>query len=369
MEYSNLIRNFQEVFFWFTCFDDSLKIQMDYARNPIYSYSIILCTKYIDPYYTIKIMDIYDCLIIGSGSAGATASLYCSRSCLKNMMFTGESWGGLLTTTHIVENYPGCYPAVSGYELMEKMIAQARHYGTIVQNETCSSICKNDVTCSSIYKNEKLFTIKTQNGEYYGRTVIWATGSTPKKLLIPGEKFYENKGLSYCAVCDGFFFKGMDVAVIGGGNSALEEAIFLSRIVNKVHLIHRRDNFRGETILQNEVENNPKIQIHRSYISMAVEGDEEKLTSLKIKNIKSNEEHNIPVQGVFIAIGHQPNTGLIKDLVDLDESGYVKADNTHTKTSGLFVAGDVQDSVYRQAVTAASSGCIAAMEVIKYLRK
>jgi thioredoxin reductase (NADPH) len=273
-------------------------------------------------------------------------------------MFTGDSWGGLLTTTHIVENYPGCYPAISGYQLMEKMINQAQHYGTIVKQETCIEISKVD----------NLFCLKTQQQTYYGHSVIWATGSTPQKLMIPGETLYENKGVSYCAVCDGFFFKNCDVAVIGGGNSALEEAIFLARIVNQVYLIHRRDDFRGEKILQKEVENNPKIQIYRSYMGISVEGDEQNLTSLKIKNLKNNQEETLSIAGLFIAIGHKPNTHLIKDLVDLDENEYVKAHNTHTKLPGFFVAGDVQDSIYRQAVTAAASGCIASMEAIKYLR-
>jgi thioredoxin reductase (NADPH) len=311
-------------------------------------------------------MEIWDSIIVGSGSAGATAGLYISRNCLKNLLLTGPQRGGLLTTTHIVENFPGVFPAVSGYELMEIMLNQAAHYGTVIQDEEVMEVI---VIEDFLWENKpiNLFKITTHNNIYYGKTVVWATGSTPNKLGVYGEYQLENKGVSYCAVCDGFFFKNKVVAVIGGGNSAMEESLFLSNIVHKVYLVHRRNEFRGEQILYQEIIKTSNIELKTPNILDKING-KEFVESIDIKNPNTGIVENIPVEGVFIAIGHNPNTQLIKAMVNLDENNYVNAVNGHTNIKGLFVAGDVQDSVYRQAVTAAASGCIAAMEIIKFLK-
>jgi thioredoxin reductase (NADPH) len=308
-------------------------------------------------------MDIWDCIIVGSGSAGATAGIYASRGCVKNLLLTGKQWGGLLTTTHIVENFPGIFPAVSGYELMEIMLRQAAHYGTIIKEEEAMEVLAIE---NHPLTQCQLFKITTDKATYYGKSVVWATGSTPKRLDAPGEDALENKGVSYCATCDGFLYKNKVVAVVGGGNSAMEEALFLSNIVHRVNVIHRRDAFRGEAILYNEMVNNDKIQLNTFKVVEGIHG-KDGVESITIKDVNTNEITEIPVDAVFIAIGHTPNTQLIKAMIHLDGHGYVNAVNTHTNVPGFFVAGDVQDSVYRQAVTAASSGCISAMEVIKYL--
>jgi thioredoxin reductase (NADPH) len=311
-------------------------------------------------------MEVWDCIVVGSGSAGATAGLYISRSCLKNLLLAGPQRGGLLTTTHIVENFPGIFPSVSGYDLMEIMLNQASHYGTVIQDEEVIEII---VIRDFLWETQSinLFKITTHNNIYYSKSVIWATGSTPNKLGVPGEYELDNKGVSYCAVCDGFFYKDKIVAVIGGGNTAMEESLFLSNIVHKVNVIHRRNEFRGEKILQEEIKKTNNIQLHTPKVLEKINGIDN-VESIDIKDVDSGEITNIPVEGVFIAIGHNPNTQLIKTIVDLDENNYVNSVNGHTNIPGLYVAGDVQDSIYRQAVTAAASGCIAAMEVIKYLK-
>jgi thioredoxin reductase (NADPH) len=312
-------------------------------------------------------MKIWDCIIVGSGSAGATAGLYTSRGCVENLLLAGLQRGGLLTTTHIVENFPGCFPPKSGPELMEIMLNQAAHYGTIIKDQEVIEIIviTDGYNCNN--NNYNLFRIKTYDETYYSKTVIWATGSSPRKLNIPGENTLENKGVSYCAVCDGFFYKDKVVAVVGGGNTAMEESLFLSNIVKEVNIIHRRDEFRGEKILYNEILNNKKINIHTYEVVDTINGLNE-VQSITLKNVNTNETKVLSVEGVFIAIGHDPNTQLIKSIINLDGHGYVNATNTHTNIKGFFVAGDVQDSIYRQAVTAAASGCISAMETIKYLK-
>jgi thioredoxin reductase (NADPH) len=311
-------------------------------------------------------MEIWDCIIVGSGSAGATAGIYTSRGCVKNLLLTGYQRGGLLTTTHIVENFPGIFPAISGYDLMEIMLNQAAHYGTVIREEEALEVVVIDQDPLTQTPNN-LFKITTNENIYYGKTVIWATGSMPKKLGAPGESHLENKGVSYCATCDGFLYKDKIVAVVGGGNTAMEEALFLSNIVHKVNVIHRRDEFRGENILYKQMMANPKIDVHTFKVVDSIQGDDE-VHSIVVKDVQNNTEKTIDVDGVFIAIGHTPNTSIIKALINLDGHGYVNAQNTHTNVLGFFVAGDVQDSVYRQAVTAASSGCIGAMEAIKYLK-
>ena len=304
---------------------------------------------------------IWDTIIVGSGSAGATAGLYLSRACLKNLLFTGDQRGGLLTTTHIVENFPGIFPAISGPELMEIMINQAASFGTEIKEEFVTHVS---------YENNghhNIFTLTTRDNVYEAKSIVWATGSTPKMLNIPGEIELNNKGVSYCAVCDAFFYKNQDVAVVGGGNTALEEALFLSNVVNKVHLIHRRDEFRGEKILYEQVKNNPKITIHYWSVVESINGSEG-VDNITIKNLQDNTISTLYVNGIFIAIGHKPNTAIIKDIINLDDDGYVLGHYGKTNLEGFFVAGDVQDHIYRQAVTAAGAGCIAALEIIKYLK-
>ena len=309
-------------------------------------------------------MDILDCIIVGSGSAGATAGIYASRGCVKNLLLTGNQRGGLLTTTHIVENFPGIFPAVSGYDLMEIMLNQAAHYGTVIKDEEVIEILAID---NHPLTNTQLFKVTSNQSIYYSKTVVWATGSTPKRLDAPGESELENKGVSYCATCDGFLYKNKVVAVVGGGNTAMEEALFLSNIVHQVNVIHRRDEFRGEAILYNEMTHNNKIKLNTFKVVESING-QDGVESVTIKDTNTGEISDIPVDAVFIAIGHTPNTQLIKAMINLDGHGYVNAVNTHTNVPGFFVAGDVQDSVYRQAVTAAASGCVSAMEVIKYLK-
>ncbi len=299
----------------------------------------------------------YDVIIIGSGPAGYTAAIYAARANLSVLMFQGYSVGGQLMLTSDVENYPGFEEGILGPPMMEKFEAQARRFGT--------EMIPEDVT--DIDFSTRPFKITTDSGEYLARTVILATGATAKWLGLPNEQRLQGRGVSACATCDGFFFKNKEIAVVGGGDTALEEANFLTRYASHVTLIHRRDTLRASKIMQERTFKNPKISIIWDTDVIDVQGDDA-VTGLLLYNRKTGEESVLPVQGFFLAIGHQPNTELFKGFIDMDKAGYiVPVDHTMTNIPGVFAAGDVTDHRYRQAVTAAGDGCRAAIDLERWL--
>ena len=299
----------------------------------------------------------YDVIIIGSGPAGYTAAIYAARANLSVLMFQGYSVGGQLMLTSEVENYPGFEEGILGPPMMEKFEAQARRFGT--------EMIPEDVT--DIDFSTRPFKITTDSGEYLARTVIIATGATAKWLGLPNEQRLQGRGVSACATCDGFFFKNKEIAVVGGGDTALEEANFLTRYASHVTLIHRRDTLRASKIMQERTFKNPKISIIWDTDVIDVQGDDA-VTGLLLYNRKTGEESVLPVQGFFLAIGHQPNTELFKGFIEMDKAGYiVPVDHTMTNIPGVFAAGDVTDHRYRQAVTAAADGCRAAIDLERWL--
>jgi thioredoxin reductase (NADPH) len=301
-------------------------------------------------------------LVIGSGPAGATACIYGARANLKPILVQGLNPGGQLTITTEVENYPGFAKPIMGPYLMEKMIEQARNVGVEIITDHIISLVKDN----------ELFLAKGMGGSsYIAESIIICTGAEAKWLGLESERKYQGFGVSGCATCDGFFFKNKYVAVIGGGNTAVEEALYLTNHAEKVTLIHRRNSLRAEKILQDRLYKNPKIEIIWDHIVEEIIGSDnpKSVTSIRIKNIKNGELSQVSLDGVFIAIGHKPNTELFRGLVDIDEDGYIitKPNSTRTNIEGIFAAGDVQDKIYRQAVTAAGTGCMAALEAMKYL--
>lgn len=302
-------------------------------------------------------------LIIGGGPAGYTAAIYAARANLKPILVQGMQPGGQLTITTDVENYPGFADPIQGPWLMEQMQKQAEHVGTALIGDTIT-----DVDFS-----KRPFVCKGDSGDaYVADTVIIATGAQARWLGLESEKFFQGFGVSACATCDGFFYKGKDVAVIGGGNSALEEALYLTNFASSVTMIHRRDSFRGEKILHDRVAANPKIKVIWDSKVDEIVGDTQpakSVTGVKISNMKTGAVSTVPVHGVFVAIGHDPATKVFKGHVKMDESGYILTapDSTATNISGVFAAGDVKDKVYRQAVTAAGMGCMAALEAERFL--
>src|ERR1051326_3458298 len=299
----------------------------------------------------------YDVIIIGSGPAGYTAAIYASRANLSVLMFQGYQVGGQLMLTSDVENYPGFEEGILGAPMMEKFEVQARRFGT--------EMIPEDVT--AIDFSERPFRLTTDSGEYLARTIIIATGASAKWLGLPSEQRLQGRGVSACATCDGFFFKGKEVAVIGGGDTAMEEASFLSRYASHVTVIHRRDTLRASKIMQDRAFKNPKISFIWDTDVTEVLGDEA-VTGLQLRNVKTGEESVLPVQGLFLAIGHEPNTGLFKGIIDMDQKGYiVPVEYTMTNVPGVFAAGDVTDHRYRQAVTAAGDGCRAAIDLERWL--
>jgi thioredoxin reductase (NADPH) len=299
----------------------------------------------------------YDVIIIGSGPAGYTAAIYAARANLSVLMFQGYSVGGQLMLTSDVENYPGFEEGILGPPMMEKFEAQARRFGT--------EMIPEDVT--EIDFSTRPFKITTDSGDYLARTVIIATGATAKWLGLPNEQRLQGRGVSACATCDGFFFKNKEIAVVGGGDTALEEANFLTRYASHVTLIHRRDTLRASKIMQERTFKNPKISIIWDTDVIDVQGDDA-VTGLLLYNRKTGEESVLPVQGFFLAIGHQPNTELFKGFIEMDKAGYiVPVDHTMTNIPGVFAAGDVTDHRYRQAVTAAADGCRAAIDLERWL--
>lgn len=297
-------------------------------------------------------------IIIGSGPAGYTAAVYTSRASLNPLMIEGEEAGGQLMITSDVENFPGFSGGVTGPALMEEMRKQAERFGTRMIRK---NVTKTDLST-------RPFKIWVGNDLYLADTVIISTGATAKYLGLPSEKSYYNKGVSACATCDGAFFKNMEVAVVGGGDTAMEEANFLTRFATKVHLIHRRDSFRASKVMAQRALNNPKITPVWDTEVIEVLGDQF-VTGLKIRNLKTNAISDLKVQGMFLAIGHKPNTEIFGGQLQLDETGYIvtKPHSSYTSIDGVFAAGDVQDHVYRQAITAAGSGCMAAIDAERWL--
>jgi thioredoxin reductase (NADPH) len=298
-------------------------------------------------------------IIIGSGPAGYTAAIYAARANLKPLMIEGLTPGGQLMITSDVENYPGFDKGITGPELMEIMRKQAQRFET--------RFITNNVT--KVDFSKRPFKVWVEDEMHEAQTVIISTGASAKWLGIPSEQKFMGKGVSACATCDGAFFKNVDVAVVGGGDTAMEEASFLTRFAKQVFLVHRRDKFRASKIMQERVLANPKIKPIYDSVVDEILGDNKGVAGVKIKNLKTNAMSELKVQGYFSAIGHKPNTEIFKDFIKTSENGYIltKPGTTQTNVVGVFAAGDVQDHVYRQAVTAAGTGCMAALEAERFL--
>lgn len=298
-----------------------------------------------------------DVIIIGSGPAGLTAAIYAARANLKPLVIAGMEQGGQITLTDDLENYPGFPEGVKGFELYQTLEKQAQRFGAEMMYDVVTEV---DLT-GDVKK------VKTAKEEFEAKVVIIATGSTPKKLEVPGEKEYIGKGVSYCATCDGFFYTGKHVVVVGGGNSAMDEGLFLTRFADKVTIIHRRDRLRADKILQDRAFAHEKIDFIWDTVVEEVVG-KDIVTGLKLKNVKTGEVTDFAVDGVFVFVGHYPNIDLFGDQIALDDAGYIATDNrTFTNQKGVFACGDVQDNIYRQAITAAATGCQSAMEAEKYI--
>ncbi|MFD2599543.1 thioredoxin-disulfide reductase [Sphingobacterium corticis] len=302
------------------------------------------------------------CLIIGSGPAGYTAAIYAARADLKPVMYTGMVPGGQLTQTTEVDNFPGYPQGVTGPVLMEDLRAQAERFGTEVR---FGYVNKVDFSKDGGIHTIEIDSTKTVTAD----TVIISTGATAKWLGLDSEQKYNGFGVSACAVCDGFFFKGQDVAIVGAGDTAAEEATYLAKLCNKVHMLVRRDEFRASKAMVHRVLNTPNIEVHYNSEAQEVLGDGQVVTGLRVINNVSRESRDLDITGFFVAIGHTPNTELFKGILDMDETGYLitQPDATATNIPGVFACGDVQDHVYRQAITAAGTGCMAALEAERYL--
>lgn len=302
-------------------------------------------------------------LIIGSGPAGLSAAIYAARASLEPILIRGMQPGGQLTVTTDVENYPGFAETIQGPELMRAMEKQAEKVGTRLIYDYVEKV----------EFNLRPFKVYTSSGNIYvADSVIISTGAQAKWLGLTSESKFQGYGVSGCATCDGFFFKNKEVVVVGGGNTAIEEALYLTNHANKIYVVHRRSEFRAERILQDRLFKNDKISvIWDSELAEVIGTDSPKsVTGIRLKNNKTNEFTDLPCEGVFIAIGHKPNTDIFKGQIDMDDEGYIVTapDSTKTNIEGVFAAGDVQDKIYRQAVTAAGTGCMAALEVDKFLR-
>ena len=301
-------------------------------------------------------------LILGSGPAGYTAAIYAARAMLKPILVYGSEPGGQLSTTTDVQNYPGYSDVIQGPWLMDQMKEQSKAVGTEMVEDHIKEVN---------LKKKPFKAIGDSGQEYSGDTVIISTGAQARWLNLKSEQEFRGFGVSGCATCDGFFFKDKEVAVIGGGNAAVEEAMFLTKFATKVKLIHRRDKLRAENLLQKKLKENPKIEIIWDSVLEEVIGDKDPkgVTGIKIKNIKTNKFSEIKLHGLFIAIGHDPATSLFKGQLDMDKEGYLitKPDSTVTNVPGVFAAGDVKDKIFRQAVTAAGMGCMAALEAEKFV--
>lgn len=299
-------------------------------------------------------------LIIGSGPAGYTAAIYAARAGLKPVLLTGGEPGGQLTTTNDVENFPGYPDGINGPQMMVDLQKQAERFGTEIHYKM--------VTAADFSTYPFTLTVDEKE-EIRAESVIIATGATAKYLGIPSEKKFANKGVSACAVCDGYFYRGKEVAVVGAGDSAAEESTYLSKLCTKVHLIVRRDEMRASKIMQQRVMNTPNIEIHWNSETDEVLGDDTGVKGVRIVNNKTGEKKELAIEGFFLAIGHKPNTDIFKGQIDMDESGYIKVKPGSTKTNieGVYAVGDAADKIYRQAITAAGTGCMGALDAEKFL--
>jgi thioredoxin reductase (NADPH) len=302
---------------------------------------------------------LHDVVIIGSGPAGLTAALYTARAGLSPLVVEGLLAGGQLMQTTDVENYPGFPEGIMGPELMEKFKKQAERFGT--------TFVTGDVT--SVDLSKRPFTVITEEETLTGRAIIVATGASPKILGIPGEKEYAGRGVSYCATCDGFFFRNQEIVVVGGGDTAMEEANFLTRFGSRVTVVHRRDSFRASKIMADRLLTNEKVRVLWDAAVTEVKGDGAKVQSVVVKSLKSGAVTEEPCGGFFVAIGHTPNTALFATRLPMNAEGYLKLQghSSHTNIEGVFAAGDVHDHVYRQAITAAGAGCRAAIDCERWL--
>ncbi len=299
-------------------------------------------------------------LIIGSGPAGYTAAIYAARAGLTPVLYTGGQPGGQLTTTNDVENFPGYPEGINGPQMMMDLQKQAERFGTKVSYGLVTSVD---------FSSYPLKVTIDEKDTLLAETVIVATGASAKYLGIPSEEVYANRGVSACAVCDGYFYRGKEVAVVGAGDSAAEESTYLSKLCTKVHLIVRRDEMRASKIMQQRVINTPNIEIHWNSETDEILGDANGVTGVRILNNITGVKKEIPIQGFFLAIGHKPSTDVFKGQLNMDESGYVKVipGTTKTNVEGVFAVGDVADRIYRQAITAAGSGCMGALDAEKFL--
>jgi thioredoxin reductase (NADPH) len=301
-----------------------------------------------------------NCVIVGSGPAGYTAAIYAARANMNPVLYTGKEPGGQLMITTDVENFPGYPQGVMGPQMMEDLKNQAERFGTKIISEFITDFNHN---------TEGPHKLTSETGEeILAHTVIISTGASAKWLGIPSEQTFMNKGVSACAVCDGFFFRGMDVAIVGAGDSAAEEALYLSKLCTKVHMLVRRDEMRASKIMQERVLAADNIEIHWNTETDEIIGGDE-VEGVKVFNNKTKETQTLDVKGFFVAIGHKPNTDLFKGTLDMDDTGYLvtKPGSTKTNVEGVFASGDAQDSVYRQAITAAGTGCMAALDAERYL--
>ncbi len=301
--------------------------------------------------------EVEDVTILGSGPAGLTAALYAARAQLKPLVVAGDTLGGQVSLTYEIENYPGFPEPLGGQELVERFQQQAERFGARILFDTAVEV---DLS-------ERPFRIKTYGEEFRTKALIIATGASARKLNVPGEKEFTGRGVSYCATCDGFFFKDQRVVVVGGGDSALEEALFLTRFAREVYIVHRRDQLRAGKILQQRAFANEKIQFIWNTVVEEILGDE-KVRAVRLKDVKTGEVQEFPTDGVFIFIGHDPNSALFRGQLEMDERGYLIVDRRmHTSVPGVFAAGEIADPVFRQVVISAGMGAMAAMEAEKYL--
>lgn len=298
-------------------------------------------------------------VIIGSGPAGLTAALYAARAKLEPVVITGSQIGGQISITNEVENYPGFPEGTTGPELVELMKAQAEKFGARYDIDEVIEVDFGDWPLG----------VKTHGAEYEAKSVIVTTGASPRKLNVPGEEEFTGRGVSYCATCDGFFFRGKDVVVVGGGDSAMEEGIFLTKFADNVRIIHRRDELRAGPILANRAKNNPKISFIWDTVVNEIVGNGA-VEAVEIENVKTGDESTLETNGVFIYIGHYPNSGIFEGILDMDDHGYLITDDAkRTNVRGVFAAGEIDDPVYRQIATSVGEGCKAAMQANRFLEE